>query len=41
MMAGVFDFEKEYRELYAHKSIPSIIDVPEMLFIYFQLRAKV
>ena len=32
-MAGVFDFKKEYRDLYSPKTTPSLIDVPEMVFI--------
>ena len=32
-MAAKFDFKKEYKELYAPKTAPSIVDVPEMLFI--------
>ena len=32
-MAGVFDFKKEYRDLYAPKTMPCLIDVPEMVFI--------
>ena len=32
-MAGVFDFKKEYRDLYAPKTMPGLIDVPEMVFI--------
>ena len=33
IMAAKFDFKKEYKELYAPKTAPSIVDVPEMLFI--------
>ncbi len=29
----VFDFKKEFKELYMPKSQPSIVDVPEMVFI--------
>ncbi|MCL2677958.1 MAG: GyrI-like domain-containing protein [Clostridiales bacterium] len=32
-MAGVFDFKKEYADLYLPKAKPGLIDVPEMLFI--------
>jgi hypothetical protein len=32
-MMQKFDFKKEYKELYMPKGIPSIIEVPEMLFI--------
>lgn len=33
MMAGTFDFKKEYKDLYMPGAKPSIIDVPEMVFI--------
>ncbi|MDR2585456.1 MAG: GyrI-like domain-containing protein [Prevotellaceae bacterium] len=33
-MAGAFDFKKAYKDLYAPKSKPSVIDVPEILFIH-------
>lgn len=32
-MSAKFDFKKEYKELYQPKTKPSIVDVPEMLFI--------
>ena len=32
-MAGAFDYKKEYKELYSPKTNPSLIDVPEMVFI--------
>src|SRR5690554_2254598 len=32
-MAAKFDFKKEYKELYQPKTVPSIVEVPEMLFI--------
>lgn len=32
-MSAPFDFKKEYKELYQPKTKPSIVDVPEMLFI--------
>ena len=32
-MAGAFDYKKEQKDLYFPKAKPSIIDVPEMLFI--------
>lgn len=32
-MASSYDFKKEFKELYAPKTEPGIIDVPEMLFI--------
>ena len=32
-MTGIFDFKKEYKDLYAPKTNPSAIDVPEMIFI--------
>jgi hypothetical protein len=32
-MAVSFDFKKEYKDLYLPKTSPSIIDVPEMVFI--------
>ena len=32
-MAAKFDFKKEYKELYQPKTKPSIVDVPEMLFL--------
>jgi hypothetical protein len=32
-MAGVIDFKKEQKELYQPNTTPSIIDVPEMIFI--------
>jgi len=32
-MAGAFDFKKEYKDLYLPKTVPVVIDVPEMLFI--------
>ena len=32
-MAAKFDFKKEYKELYQPKTEPSIVEVPEMLFI--------
>ena len=28
-MAGIFDFKKEYKELYLPKTTPSIVDVPK------------
>ena len=30
---GIFDFKKEYKELYLPKAEPELIDVPEMVFI--------
>lgn len=30
---AAFDFKKKYKDLYHPKAIPSIVDVPEMLFI--------
>ena len=32
-MPGTLDFKKEYKDLYQPKTTPSIIDVPEMVFI--------
>jgi hypothetical protein len=32
-MAAKFDFKKECKELYQPKTKPSIVDVPEMLFL--------
>jgi hypothetical protein len=32
-MADVFDYKKEYKELYLPKTVPTIINVPEMLFV--------
>jgi hypothetical protein len=32
-VSAPFDFKKEYKELYQPKTKPSIVDVPEMLFI--------
>ena len=32
-MAGTFDFKKEYKDFYLPKTKPSIIDIPEMIFI--------
>jgi len=32
-MAGVFDFKKEYKDLYLPKAKPGVIDVPVMNFI--------
>jgi len=32
-MPSVFDYKKEYKNLYAPKIQPSIVDVPEMQFI--------
>jgi hypothetical protein len=32
-MAGAFDYKKEYRDLYLPKAKPSVVDVPEMIFI--------
>ena len=32
-MAGVFDYKKEYKDLYMPKVQPNVIDVPEMTFI--------
>ena len=32
-MAGAFDFKKEFKNLYQPKTSPSIIDVPEIIFI--------
>ena len=32
-MAGVFDYKKEYKDLYSPKASPSVIDVPDMVFI--------
>ena len=32
-MAEVFDFKKEYKELYFPKATPCVIEVPEMVFI--------
>ncbi len=32
-MAASYDFKKEYRDLYAPKTEPCVIDVPEMVFI--------
>ena len=32
-MADVFDFKKEYKNLYSPKVKPNVIDVPEMIFI--------
>ena len=32
-MSGAFDFKKEYKDLYLPKSKPSVIEVPEMVFI--------
>ena len=32
---AVFDFKKEYKELYMPKKTPSIIDVPTMYAIYY------
>ena len=32
-MAGAFDYKKEYKDLYLPKEQPSVIDVPEMIFI--------
>jgi len=32
-MAEIFDYKKEYRDLYLPKTQPSIIDVPEMIFV--------
>ena len=31
-MADVLDYKKEYKDLYAPKNLPSIIDVPEIFF---------
>jgi len=33
-MAEIFDFKKEYKDLYLLKTTPGIIEVPEMLFIH-------
>jgi len=32
-MSGAFDYKKEYKDLYLPKAKPSVIDVPEMVFI--------
>jgi hypothetical protein len=32
-MADVFDYKKEYKELYLPKAVPAIINVPEMAFV--------
>ena len=32
-MAGAFDYKKEYKDLYLPKAQPSVVDVPEMVFI--------
>lgn len=32
-MASAFDYKKEYKDLYTPKAKPSLIDVPEMLFL--------
>lgn len=32
-MAGAFDYKKEYKDLYLPKLKPTVIDVPEMIFI--------
>ena len=32
-MADVFDYKKEYKELYLPKTVPAIINVPEMIFV--------
>ena len=32
-MPGSFDFKKENKNLYAPRTTPSLIDVPEMVFI--------
>lgn len=32
-MASAFDYKKEYKDLYMPKAKPSLIDVPEMLFL--------
>ena len=32
-MAATFDFKKEFKDLYQPKTAPSVIDVPEMVFI--------
>ncbi|MDR2447718.1 MAG: GyrI-like domain-containing protein [Treponema sp.] len=32
-MADVFDYKKEYKELYLPKTVPAIIKVPEMTFV--------
>jgi len=32
-MAGAFDFKKEYKDLYLPTTKPTVIDVPEMVFI--------
>ena len=32
-MADVFDYKKEYKELYLPKTVPVIINVPEMIFV--------
>ena len=32
-MANTLDYKKEYKDLYSPKNIPSIIDVPEMIFL--------
>jgi len=39
-MAGVFDFKKEYRDLYSSKTTPSLIDVAEMVFIKVDGKGK-
>ena len=31
-MADIFDYKKEYKDLYSPKNLPVIIDVPEMVF---------
>ena len=35
-----FDYKKQYKELYNPKTIPSVIDVPEMLFIQIDGRGN-
>ena len=32
-MADVFDYKKEYKDLYLPKTKPMIIDVPEIAFV--------
>ena len=32
-MSDILDYKKEYKDLYSPKNLPSIIDVPEMIFL--------
>ena len=39
-MANIFDYKKEYKDLYLPKNQPVIIEVPEMIFVAIQGRGN-